>query len=183
MGEGKPIVAEAEEEIDPSRFRRLMSRWATGVSIVTARDGEVDFGLTVNAFLSVSLSPPTVLVSITHDTDTAPIIDRSGRFGITVLAADQKALSERFARTIPPDEKFHGLKVRRGRTGVALFDGGLAFLECRTTTKWTAGDHGLYLGEVESMEEGRDATPLLFYRSRYARSDKVDEVTLAPPPP
>ena len=85
-----------------------MSRWATGVSVVTARDGSADAGLTVNAFLSVSLHPPTVLVSLTQDADTTPVIERTGPFAVNFLAADQRALSERFARRRPSVGEVHG---------------------------------------------------------------------------
>ncbi|HXQ79552.1 MAG TPA: flavin reductase family protein, partial [Thermoplasmata archaeon] len=91
-------------KVDGSEFRNVMARWATGVSVVTARDGPLDAGLTVNAFLSVSLAPPSVLVSLTEDSDTTPVIERTGLFAVNFLAADQRALSERFALPNSPAE-------------------------------------------------------------------------------
>jgi 3-hydroxy-9,10-secoandrosta-1,3,5(10)-triene-9,17-dione monooxygenase reductase component len=154
--------------VDPAEFRSLMARWATGVSVVTARDGPVDAGLTVNAFLSVSLSPPSVLVSLTEDADTTPVIERTGLFAVNFLAADQRPLSERFALPSPPSEKFADLAVHRGKTGVPLLDGTLAALECRMVSRLPAYDHILFLGEVVHQELGRDAPPLLYFRSDYA---------------
>ncbi|HLM70118.1 MAG TPA: flavin reductase family protein [Thermoplasmata archaeon] len=155
-----PTVAGAD-------FRTFMGRWPTGVSVVTARDGPVDAGLTVNAFLSVSLTPPSVLVSLTLDADTTPVIERTGLFAVNFLAADQRPVSERFARPTPPVEKFAGLAIHRGRTGVALLDGTLGAVECRTVSRAPAFDHVLFVGEVVHQEIGRDAPPLVFFRSTY----------------
>jgi len=164
--------------VDPATFRTLMSRWSTGVSVVTARDAAVDAGLTVNAFLSVSLAPPSVLVSLTQDADTTPIIERTRAFAVNFLAADQRSLSERFARQVPSAEKFVGLPVHRGPRGLALLDGTLGALECRVTSRVPAYDHLLFVGEVVSEELGRDAPPLLFFRSTYAEAEAPDRLHL-----
>lgn len=155
-------------DADPVEFRSAMGRWATGVSVVTAHAAGHDAGLTVNAFLSVSLRPPVVLVSLTHDADTTPVVESSRRFGISVLASDQRALSERFAETLPSEEKFRGLAVRRGFGEVPLLEGALAHLECRLRSVEVVEDHRLLLGVVERVGPLRDAPPLLFYRSQYA---------------
>ncbi len=165
------------------RFRRLMGRWATGVSVVTARDGPTDAGLTVNALLSVSIHPPAVLVSLMHDVDTLPVLRRAGAFAASFLAHDQRTLSERFAGTVPPAEKFRGLAVHRGSTGAPLLDGTLGALECRVRAITPAFDHVLVLGEVVRQEIGRDVLPLLFYRSGYATADGPDSLRLRPAAP
>jgi len=162
-------------------FRAVMSRWATGVTVVTTRDAEVDAGLTVNAFLSVSLSPPSVLVSLQDDVDTLPRLERSRAFAVSVLAADQQAVSERFARTVPPEEKFRDLAFHRGTTGAALIDGALGALECRVLAITPAFDHRLVLGEVVALEVGRDAPPLLFFRSGYGHADGPETLRLPAP--
>jgi flavin reductase (DIM6/NTAB) family NADH-FMN oxidoreductase RutF len=164
--------------VDVPLFRDLMGRWSTGVSVVTARDGPLDAGLTVNAFLSVSLSPPSVLVSLTEDADTTPVIDRTGLFAVNLLAADQRAVSERFARPVPPAEKFTDLPVHRGQTGVALLDGTLGALECRVVSRAPAYDHVLFVGQVVRAELGRDAPPLVFFRSAYADAEPGDRLHL-----
>jgi len=157
--------------VDPGRFRQLMARWATGVSVVTTVENGRDRGLTVNAFLSVSLDPPRVLVSIMTDADAWPSIHRSGAFGVSVLAADQQRLSQRFAGRIPPEEKFAWVGVHRGATGVALLDGTLAGLECRVEQEIPVGDHMLVLGKVVALSEGSESPPLVFYRSGYAEAE------------
>jgi flavin reductase (DIM6/NTAB) family NADH-FMN oxidoreductase RutF len=166
---------------DRTLFRATMARWATGVSVVTTRDGEEDAGLTVNAFLSVSLHPPSVLVSLQDDVDTLPLLERSRAFAVNVLAADQQALSERFARTVPAAEKFRDLAFHRGTTGAAILDGTLGAIECRVLTVTPAFDHRLVLGEVVELEAGHDGLPLLFFRSGYAAAEPSDRLHLPPP--
>jgi flavin reductase (DIM6/NTAB) family NADH-FMN oxidoreductase RutF len=162
------------------RFRGLMSRWATGVSVVTAHDASGDAGLTVNALLSVSLTPPSVLVSLSNDADTLPILERSGYFGACFLAANQRSLSERFALQRPSVEKFRDVAIHRGPNGTPLLEGGLGALECRVARRLPAYDHVLVLGEVVHLEVGTDAPPLLFYRSGYAEPEGLDRLRLAP---
>ncbi|MCI4362843.1 MAG: flavin reductase family protein [Thermoplasmata archaeon] len=166
---------------DPARFRALMGRWATGVSVVTAEERGQPYGLTVNAFLSVSLHPPTLLVSLSNDADTTPVIARTGRFAVNLLAHDQRALSELFAKALPGPEKFRELKVLPGREGVPLLEGTLGSLECRLVQAVPAADHQLLLGEVETIAEGRDELPLLFFRSRYGETDAPERLRLPPP--
>ena len=164
--------------VDSAEFRQLMGRWPTGVSVVTARDGALDAGLTVNAFLSVSLGPPSVLVSLTDDADTTPVIERTGQFAVNLLAADQRPLSERFALATPPAEKFAGVRFHRGATGLALLDDTMGALECRLVSRIPCYDHVLFVGEVVRQEVGRDAPPLLFFRSTYADAEGSDRLHL-----
>ena len=170
-----------DDGADPMAFRALMSRWTTGVSVVTAHDGTEDAGLTVNAFLSVSLHPPSVLVSLTKDVDTLPVIRRSGRFAVNVLAGDQRALSDRFASTRPSAEKFRDLAVHRSPSGLALLDGTLGALECRVVDLHDAFDHVLVVGEVERQEGSREGPPLVYYHSGYAEVDDEGHVRLPLP--
>lgn len=173
---------EGSPSIDGPTFRRLMARWATGVSVVTAREFDADGGLTVNALFSVSLAPPSLLISLTRDADTTPLIERSGHFGVSFLAADQQELSVRFAQELSPAEKFRGVAFHRGPSGLALLDGALGAVECRVVSKTPAYDHLLILGEVVHHEFGRKALPLLFYRSGYGAALGTDTVRLPQPP-
>jgi flavin reductase (DIM6/NTAB) family NADH-FMN oxidoreductase RutF len=174
--------------VSPSRppaaeFRSFMARWPTGVSVVTARDGALDAGLTVNALLSVSLAPASLLVSLTHDADTTPVVERSRHFAVNFLAADQRTVSERFAKTLPPEEKFHDVPVHRGTTGAALLDGTLGAAECRVVGWTPQYDHVLIVGEVLRTELGRVAAPLVFYRSGYAEPVGDEGLRLPRPRP
>jgi 3-hydroxy-9,10-secoandrosta-1,3,5(10)-triene-9,17-dione monooxygenase reductase component len=167
--------------VEPTRFRALMGRWATGVSVVTACHEGSDSGLTVNSLVSVTLQPPTVLVSLTADADTLPVAEASGHFGASFLAADQRELSERFARTIPRAEKFTGVAVHRGPAGSALLDGHIGAIECRVVGRTLVHDHVLLTAEVVHAEPGRDAPPLVFFRSGYARAESPELLRLPPP--
>ncbi|MGI0071374.1 MAG: flavin reductase family protein [Thermoplasmata archaeon] len=166
--------------VGADRFRAAMAHWATGVSVVTAHDGGADAGLTVNAFLSVALTPPSVLVSLAREVDTLPVLEQSGHFGLSVLAGGQRAISERFALAVPPAEKFLGLAVHRGPHGSPLLDGALAALEARVVARTPAFDHVLVLGEVVHLESGADGPPLLFFRSGYASADEAGRLLLPP---
>jgi flavin reductase (DIM6/NTAB) family NADH-FMN oxidoreductase RutF len=164
--------------VDAGRFRSLLARWATGVSVVTAHDEHGDAGLTVNALLSVSLAPPSILVSLSHDADTLPVLERSGYFGASFLTAAQRPLSERFALTLAAAEKFRGVGVHRGPNGTPLLDATLGAVECRVVSRTPAFDHVLVVGEVVHEETGADALPLVFFRSGYAEADGVDRLRL-----
>jgi flavin reductase (DIM6/NTAB) family NADH-FMN oxidoreductase RutF len=169
--------------VDPTSFRRLMGRWPTGVSVVTSRDGERDFGLTVNAFLSVSLAPPTILISLGHEADSTAVVRRAGRFAVNLLSQDQRALSERFARQGPPEEKFRGVPVHRGPSGCALLDGTIATLEAAVTKAVEVGDHTLFVGVVDRLDVGGELAPLVFLRGQYAEGAGPDLVRLPRPRP
>jgi flavin reductase (DIM6/NTAB) family NADH-FMN oxidoreductase RutF len=163
---------------DPAVFRRLMGRWATGVSVVTSHGPAGDVGLTVNAFLSVSLAPPTILISLSRDADSTPVIEATRAFAVNLLAFDQRDLSERFAQAVPPAAKFRDLPLERGATGVPLLAGTLGALEARVRSQLDSSDHRLFLGEVVSVRAGREVPPLLFFRSGYSASDGGPTVRL-----
>ena len=165
-------MSERSSSVDSQSFRRAIARWATGVTIVTSYAHGRDTGLTVNGLVSVSLSPPVLLISLAHSADTTPVVHESRSFGVSLLSEKQRALSERFAQTLPPEEKFRGVRVHRGVTGAALLDGALAAFECRVRQEVDAEDHVLVLGEVIAQETGEAESPLLFYRSQYAGLDR-----------
>lgn len=169
---------ESPGPIAPERFRAAMGRWVTGVSVVTAHDAGEDAGLTVNALLSVSLDPPTVLASLQHDVDTLPVLRRARAFGVGFLSTDQRELSRRFARAVPSSEKFRDVAVHRGVGGVPLLDGTLANLECRLLSETPLFDHRLVVGEVVRIEEGADGAPLVFFRGAYAEAEGDERLRL-----
>jgi flavin reductase (DIM6/NTAB) family NADH-FMN oxidoreductase RutF len=176
------MAAGSTPSVAMESFRRMMARWATGVSVVTAHHAGHDDGLTVNSFLSVSLAPPRVLISIMNDADAYSTIRSSGAFAVSILSADQRAISERFAKHTAATEKFAGISIHRGQTGAALLDGCLAGFECRVDQEIDAKDHRLFLGQVVAVEEGIDAAPLLFFRSHYAEVEPDERVRLPPGP-
>jgi|SRR5579883_394480 flavin reductase (DIM6/NTAB) family NADH-FMN oxidoreductase RutF len=155
----------------PSDFRTTMARFATGVTVVTTTLDSAYFGLTVNAFCSVSLNPPLILVSLDLGSQTYAAIRQSGVFAVNILTQEQQALALRFARKDLASKTFDDIAIRVGETtGVPLFTEALACIECRVSNEYPGGDHALMLGEVVSVDYG-DASledePLLYYRSAF----------------
>ena len=153
--------------IDPDTFRATLGRFATGITILTARDQKgVDHGMTVSAFCSVSLDPPLVLACIARDASMYDALHHVDRIGVNVLSRSQEHLSRRFADTDETD-RFDGIGYTRGDSGVVLLDDALAHLECRIEARHDAGDHTVFIAQVEQAMP-RDGRPLLYYRGGYA---------------
>lgn len=152
--------------IDADAFRSVLGRFATGVTVLTARDEEGhDHGMTVSAFCSVSLAPPLVLACVDKTASMYGVLLRTDRIGVSFLAASQEALSRRFAD--PDFGRFDGIGYARGESGVVLIDESLGHLECRVVDRRDAGDHTIFVAEVERAG-ARDERPLLYYRGGYA---------------
>jgi len=146
-------------------FRRACGRFSTGVTIASVVDPlGAPHGLTVNSFTSVSLGPPLVLVAIAHSASVIEAFRSARYFGVNVLAAGQRALSERFA--LKGHDRFDGLAWHPGETGVPLLPGTLAEIECAARHRFAAGDHDLFVGEMVRAVV-RDGEPLLYYSGRY----------------
>jgi flavin reductase (DIM6/NTAB) family NADH-FMN oxidoreductase RutF len=159
---------------DIALFRRAAGRFATGVCVVTTVDGALDHAMTANAFTSVSLEPLLVLVCVENEARFHDAIVASGLWGVSVLDAGARPVSEWLAtRGRPLHGQLDRVPHRRGElTGAALLDQAVAWLECRTQTVVPAGDHSVVIGEVLSAEVGReDAGALLYYRGSYRQLD------------
>jgi flavin reductase (DIM6/NTAB) family NADH-FMN oxidoreductase RutF len=164
--------------LNSSEFRKAMGCFATGVTIITVDlEGEVH-GMTANAFASVSLDPPLVLVCVDHATRTHAHLHAKKRFGINVLGEDQRAISEYYARAERDHEHAEaeaGARFDRTQQGTPMLRGSLAFLECRLNSAEVAGDHTIFIAEVEDVVV-RDGDPLLFFRAKYRKvGEKVGE--------
>jgi flavin reductase (DIM6/NTAB) family NADH-FMN oxidoreductase RutF len=157
--------------LNPTEFRKAMGCFATGVTIITVDlDGEVH-GMTANAFASVSLDPMLVLVCVDHSTRTHAHLHSKKRFGINVLCEDQRAISDYYARperTHEHAEVEAGARFDRTRHGTPMLHGALAYLECRLETAQEAGDHSIFIAEVEDVVL-REGDPLLFFRGKYRK--------------
>ena len=158
-------------ELDPGEFRKAMGAFATGVTIITVDlEGEVH-GMTANAFASVSLDPLLVLVCVDHRTRTHAHLHAKKRFGINILCQDQRAISEYYARperTHERAEQEAGARFDRTKQGTPILHGALAYLECRLHSAEDAGDHTVFIAEVEDVVVG-EGEPLLFFRGKYRR--------------
>lgn len=155
--------------IDADTFRSALGRFASGVTIVTTRDADgTDHGMTVSAFCSLSLSPSLVLVCIDHAASMHDLLLGHPTIGINVLGSDQETWSRRFAAE--EDDRFDGIAFHRGEHGVVLLDGALAQMECRVLRHHDAGDHTIFIAEIDrATTADDDGRPLLYYRGGYAQ--------------
>ena len=158
--------------IDPDSFRSVLGRFASGITIVTAIDADgQDVGMTVSAFSSVSLHPPLVQICVDRAASMFDTLRQHAKgFGVSILGSEQEALSRRFAAE-DSMHRFDGIGYARGDSGVVLLEDALAHLECRMYASYDAGDHMLFVGEVEHATAG-DARPLLYYRGGYAQLER-----------
>jgi flavin reductase (DIM6/NTAB) family NADH-FMN oxidoreductase RutF len=155
---------------DASAFRTTMSHFATGVTVVTTALDQAYFGLTVNAFCSVSLKPPLILISLDLNSQTYPVLQQSGIFAVNILSREQQDLARRFARKDIQSKTFHDIPLSIGETGAPLFTEALAWIECRVAQEVSGGDHMLILGEVLNLKyhDGLSTSePLLYYCSSF----------------
>jgi len=155
--------------VTQAEFRKAMGSFATGVTVITVdSEGEVH-GMTANAFTSVSLDPLLVLVCVDHRARTHTHLHARKRFGVNVLAENQRAISEYYALPSPTHqtaEQEAGARFDRTQHGTPVLHGALAYLECRLHTAQDAGDHTMFIAEVEDVVV-RDGDPLLYFRSAY----------------
>lgn len=156
--------------IDPDTFRSVLGRFASGVTIVTARDkAGADHGMTVSAFSSLSLDPPMVLMCVDHTASMHDLLLEHPHIGISILSVQQEAYSRRFADV--DTERFDGIAYHRGEDGVVLLEEALAHLECTPLQHIDAGDHTIVVSRVDRAA-ARAGQPLLYYRGGYAQLER-----------
>jgi len=150
---------------DPQTFRAALARFASGVTVVTARGADgADYGMTVSAFTSLSLDPPLVLACLDVTATLLPHLRQATSFGVSILAADQAAYSARFAdQTVA---RFDGVPVTYAPEGPALIVGAAAHLVCRRVAEHAGGDHVIIVGEVQRAKALREA-PLVYALRQY----------------
>ncbi|AWN22035.1 flavin reductase [Deinococcus irradiatisoli] len=147
--------------LPPHEFRQTLGRFASGVTVITAAaDGERR-GMTANAFVSVSLVPPLILVSVDKRASMHAVLESAERFGVSVLSAAQRPLSDHFAGRPQPAEV-----PWFDHEGLPLIAGAVAQLVCRKHSAVDAGDHTLFLGEVD-YSRYTDDDPLIYFRGQY----------------
>jgi flavin reductase (DIM6/NTAB) family NADH-FMN oxidoreductase RutF len=177
--------------IEKDFFRQVMGHFATGVTVVTTRGQQTLAGLTVNAFCSVSLNPPLILICVDLTSATRPVIRESGIFAVNILTDKQEHLSRCFATSSA--ERYEGFchaSYHVAATGAPIIDDTLAFIDARVVAEYPGGDHVIFLGQVEAigiaglvvfaceadrehitvMEHGSNGTekaPLAYYLGQY----------------
>jgi flavin reductase (DIM6/NTAB) family NADH-FMN oxidoreductase RutF len=145
-----------------------MRRFAAGIAVVTfVSEGEPN-GLTVGSLVSLSLEPPLIGISIGLDSARHEPLRDAGRFAVSILAGGQEALAQHFARSgIPPVALWRGIPLRENGHPEPLIDGAVAWLGCATRAEHWAGDHTIFVGEVEWIDLGTDGAALVYYRGEY----------------
>jgi flavin reductase (DIM6/NTAB) family NADH-FMN oxidoreductase RutF len=151
--------------IDPRELRNVFGAFATGVTVITTKDGAgKPFGLTANSYTSLSLDPPLVLVCVDKKVDCYACFEQSKIFVVNILSEGQDQLSTRFATK--GIEKFEGVAIRQGNLGAPLLEGAVAHIECTLVSAYEGGDHTIYVGEVQAASASGDR-PLLFFKGKY----------------
>lgn len=161
-----PVTAET--------FRQVLGSFASGVTIVTTRAGNEVHGTTMSAFSSLSLDPPLVLVCVDKTADSHDLIARGRVFAVNILHEGQQELSNSLARKGTPEmaaaHRLEGIAYRTAVTGAPILHNHLAYADCRVVQAIEAGDHTIYVGQVEEASVADGASqPLLYYQGRYRK--------------
>lgn len=150
--------------LDPEQLRHAMRAWTTGVAIITAIHDGQRYGMTINSFTSISLEPPLVSVTLKRLTHTHELVEKSGEFAITILSADQGALSDRFAGKMPEiTDRFEGLETETLDIDAPLLKGGTAFFNCRVVNSILVGENTLFIAEVIAANGMGEDEPLVYH--------------------
>jgi flavin reductase (DIM6/NTAB) family NADH-FMN oxidoreductase RutF len=155
---------------DPALFRQLLGRFATGVTVVTTKYNNEKHGMTANAFTSVSLNPPLILVSIDKRANMHGIIMEHDSFCVNFLSENRREWSDWWAGRAPKDvDQFADIPHTDGTTGSPVLEGCLGYIDCKVWERYPGGDHTLVLGEVQEAAVNADPSvkPLLFFASKY----------------
>lgn len=168
------VMEQGDPAADGRAFRRCLGQYPTGVTVITAQNGEQTVGMAVNSFAAVSLDPPLVLWSIRRESKSARDFLEASHFAVNILAADQVDVSQSFGAGDP--ERFQCTPWAPGVSGAPLLTDAIAHLECKRTVVHEGGDHLILLGQVERYARFEGA-PLLFSQGQYAVSQNHPSLT------
>ena len=162
-----------QSSVPERHFRDVLAQFATGVTIITARTGAGAYvGFTANSFNSVSLDPPLVVWSLARRSRSLAVFEGAERYAVNVLAHDQIDLARRFSR--PHADRFETVPFRLGAAAAPLIEGAVAWLECRHHALHPAGDHMLFIGQVDGCAH-QNLAPLVWHGGRYRLSQAHPE--------
>lgn len=160
-----PQTAVDLQPCDPKTYRDVMGAFPTGVTVITlGRNDGFRLGVTASSFNTVSMDPPLILWSLSLKAPSLPHFREQDLFAVNVLRADQSDIALQFSR--PSEDKFAGVAMESGNTGLPLIAGALAHIECRVAARYPGGDHEIMLGEVLALRRG-DHAPLVFQRGSF----------------
>lgn len=162
------LAAQAAPSFEAAQLREVMGHFCTGVTIITAVDGDDPVGFTAQSFQSLSLDPPLILFAPQRTSSTWPRLRSAGTFCVNILGDDQEALCRAFASS--GADKYRGVGWRPGGvTGAPVLDGAIAWIEAAIEQEVDGGDHVIVIGRVLDLGVERDGRPLLFYRGGFGR--------------
>ncbi|MEV8375480.1 flavin reductase family protein [Kribbella sp. NPDC056861] len=164
-------MTEPGGSIDSGDFRTALGRFASGITIMSTSQDGIAHAMTANAFTSVSLDPPLVLVCVDHGVRMHDAVLDCGFWAVSVLSDSHRELATRFAKSGRDlYGQFDGVATQPGpKTGCPVIEGALSWLECRTWATYPGGDHTIVVGEVLSLGEGQldDPAALIYYEGQY----------------
>ena len=167
MSEGAPHTDDDVYQPDAAEFRKVLGQFATGVTIITAIDGDEPVGVAANSFTSVSLDPPLVLFCVGRSSTTWPRIESARKFAVNILGEHQEELSQLFAQK--GADRFGQTDWHVGVGGSPVLEDVIAYLDCEFWAEYDGGDHIIVVGRVLDLGTPHDAGPLLFFRGKYGR--------------
>ena len=176
------ILRPVPTDVSSAEFRGAMRHLTGGVSVITAGRGKEITGMTVTSVTSLSVDPPTLLVSINRDASSFPLIQRLGAFGVNILTADQLDIAERFAGKggLKGADRFAGAEWTAGVSGVPLLAGALAALDCEVEEIVERHSHGIVIGRVRDIRSSSRNAALAYWHGQYVAVDQdEDAVRLA----
>jgi flavin reductase (DIM6/NTAB) family NADH-FMN oxidoreductase RutF len=156
--------------LDPDEFRSVLGRFASGVTVLTTRSGDMDVGMTVSSFCSLSLQPPLVLACVDKTADLHHLLPKGQRVVFNILSASQEALSRRFSEE-EGTRRFQGIGFQRDPHGIAVLEDVLAWIEGAIVEQHDGGDHSIFVAQVDGATNS-DLRPLLYYRGGYAELER-----------
>jgi flavin reductase (DIM6/NTAB) family NADH-FMN oxidoreductase RutF len=163
--------------VQPDALKAFHRLFPTGVTVLTSTVGGTPQGISVNAFSSVSIDPPMVLVCVSRQSSFLDVVDRTGTFAVNVLSDAQADIAMRFGR--PGQNKFDGLDWTSAPAGSPWISGAIAKLEATTAETLDVGTHRILLGAVTALETTDCGHPLIYRGGRMFRSDGLPEAVLA----
>lgn len=157
-----------DDELKMEELREVMRHWVTGVSIVTAESEGKIHGMTVGSLVSVSIDPPRIIVTLANQTRTHAMVAQTGLFGVTLLAADQQSIADRFAGVIPDEgDRMGGLTILRLAQNIPVIAKGLGALACKVVHVYPMPNSTLYVGEVLEARKEEKSTALIYGNRNY----------------
>ena len=154
--------------LNKDEFRSALGQFATGVTVITTLDGDGEpHSMTANAFSSICLDPPTVMVCVAHGTHTHGYLEKTRRFGVNILKQEQQDLGAYFARK--PEDRTGDVSYHYSEAAdkTPVLDDSMVFFGCEVKGAHIYGDHTIYVGEVKEMRRNDSSVPLMFYNSRW----------------